>query len=102
MEKNQVTITGVVIEVESQRVSPGGVAHQRIMLQHRSRQEEAGQPREVFCRLLTELRGDLISKSPPLAVNDRIEVTGFLARSSYKDDTGTRLILHATNISKTD
>ncbi|MDX1693055.1 MAG: primosomal replication protein N [Ketobacteraceae bacterium] len=95
-------MTGVVIEVESQRVSPGGVAHQRIMLQHRSRQEEAGKPREVFCRLLTELRGDLVSKAQPLAVNDRVEVSGFLARSGYKDETGTKLILHATDIRKTD
>ena len=100
MEKNQVVISGVVIEVESQRVSPGGVAHQRIMLQHRSRQEEAGQPREVFCRLLTELRGELVDKVQPLQVNDRIEVSGFLARASYKDDTGTRLVLHATDIRK--
>lgn len=102
MEKNQVVITGVVIEVESQRVSPGGVAHQRIMLQHRSRQEEAGQPREVFCRLLTELRGELVARAQPLQVNDRIEVSGFLARASYKDDTGTRLVLHATDIRKND
>jgi len=100
VEKNQVVITGVVIEVESQRVSPGGVAHQRIMLQHRSRQEEAGQPREVFCRLLTELRGELVEKAQPLQVNDRIEVCGFMARASYKDDTGTRLVLHATDIRK--
>ena len=102
MEKNQVIITGVVIEVESQRVSPGGVAHQRFMLQHRSRQEEAGQPREVFCRLLTELRGDLVAKAQPLEVNDRIEVSGFLARASYKDDSGTKLILHASDVRKTD
>lgn len=102
MEQNQVVITGVVIEVESQRVSPGGVAHQRIMLQHRSRQEEAGQPREVFCRLLTELRGELVARAQPLQVNDRIEVRGFLARASYKDDTGTRLVLHATDIRKND
>jgi primosomal replication protein N len=102
VEKNQVVITGVVIEVESQRVSPGGVAHQRIMLQHRSRQEEAGQPREVFCRLLTELRGELVARAQPLQVNDRIEVSGFLARASYKDDTGTRLVLHATDIRKND
>jgi primosomal replication protein N len=70
------------------------------MLQHRSRQEEAGQPREVFCRLLTELRGELVEKVQPLQVNDRIEVSGFLARASYKDDTGTRLVLHATDIRK--
>lgn len=95
-------ITGVVIEVESQRVSPGGVAHQRFMLQHRSRQEEAGKPREVFCRLLAELRGELVAKAQPLQVNDRVEVSGFLARASYKDDTGTRLILHATSVRKTD
>lgn len=100
MEKNQVVITGVVIEVESQRVSPGGVAHQRFVLQHRSRQEEAGQPREVFCRILVELRGELVAKTQPLAVNDRIEVTGFLARASYKDDTGSKLILHADKVQR--
>lgn len=100
METNQVIISGVVIEVESQRVSPGGIAHQRIVMQHRSRQEEAGQPREVFCRIVVEMRGELVASSQPLAVNDRIEVNGFLDRASYKDDTGSKLILHAKGIRK--
>lgn len=100
METNQAIISGVVIEVESQRISPGGVAHQRFMLQHRSRQEEAGQPREVFCRILVEIRGNMVAQAQPLAVNDRVEVQGFMDRSSYKDDTGTKLILHAQSLSK--
>ncbi|PIE41202.1 MAG: primosomal replication protein N [Gammaproteobacteria bacterium] len=100
METNQAIISGVVIEVESQRTSPGGVAHQRFMLQHRSRQEEAGQPREVFCRILVEIRGERVARAQPLAVNDRVEVQGFLDRSSYKDNTGTRLILHAQQLRK--
>lgn len=102
MELNQVVISGVIIEVEPQRYSPGGIAHQRLLVQHRSRQEEAGRPREVFCRILVEARGELTKHSQSLAVNDRVQVTGFLDRSSYKDDTGSKLILHATEIRKAE
>ncbi|MCG8312756.1 MAG: primosomal replication protein N [Pseudomonadales bacterium] len=99
METNQVVLSGVVIEVDSQRTSPGGVAHKRFVLQHRSRQVEAGQPREVFCRVPVELRGDLVSVMA-VEVNDRVEVQGFLARASYKDDSGMKLILHAVQVRK--
>ena len=99
METNQVVISGVVIEVDAQRTSPGGIAHKRFVLQHRSRQVEAGQPREVFCRLPVELRGKLVG-GVAIDVNDRVEVQGFLARASYKDDSGMKLILHATNLLK--
>ncbi|MCG8668065.1 MAG: primosomal replication protein N [Pseudomonadales bacterium] len=100
MEINQAVISGVVIDVESQRISPGGIAHQRFTLQHRSRQEQAGQPREVFCRILVEMRGDLVAQVQPIAVNDRLKVEGFWDRSSYKDDTASKLILHAQQLQK--
>lgn len=100
MEINQAAISGVVIEVESQRTSPGGIAHQRFMLQHRSRQEQVGQPREVFCRILVEMRGDLVAQAQPIAVNDRLKVEGFWDRASYKDDMASKLILHAQKVQK--
>lgn len=106
MEVNQVHISGVVVAVEPLRVSPGGIAHHRFVLQHRSRQEEVGEPREVFCRIWVEMRGtsaanvDGLEGLEGIGVNDRVKVEGFLDRSGYKDDTGTKLVLHATRLQR--
>ncbi|OUS26752.1 primosomal replication protein N [Gammaproteobacteria bacterium 45_16_T64] len=99
MESNQLVISGVVLELQALRVTPGGVPIRTLLLEHRSRQVEVGTPREVFCRIKVEIRGpDLQAVIESLQVGSRITVTGFLARSGYKDDEGIRLNLHAQHI----
>lgn len=99
METNQLVLSGTVTELFGLRYTPAGVPHLGFMLEHRSRQEEAGAAREVLCRIKVEARGEGITSTfSALAVSDRVTVTGFLARSNYKDSTATRLVLHAQQI----
>lgn len=99
METNQLVLSGIVTELFGLRYTPAGVPHLSFMLEHRSRQEEAGAAREVLCRIKVEARGEAITSTlHALAVSDRVTVTGFLARSNYKDSAATRLVLHAQQI----
>ena len=99
MESNQLVISGVILELNTLRITPGGVPMRSLLLEHRSRQVEVGTPREVFCRIKVEIRGpELQSLVETLQIGHRITVTGFLARSGYKDEDGIRLSLHAQHI----
>lgn len=99
MESNQLVISGVILELEALRITPGGIPIRMLLLEHRSRQVEVGVPREVFCRIKVVIRGpELQSKVDQLQVGCRITVTGFMARSGYKDEDGIRLSLYAQHI----
>ena len=99
MECNQLVLSGAVTEIEGLRYTPAGVPHYGFVLEHRSRQEEAGVPREVVCRIRVEARGQPVTdRCQNLAVNDRIRVTGFLSRAYYKEAASTRLVLHAQQL----
>jgi len=99
VETNHLVLSGIVTELESLRYTPAGVPHQSFLLEHRSRQEEAGAAREVLCHIKVEARGEAITAGlKHLARGDRVIVTGFLARSHYKDTDSTRLVLHAQQI----
>jgi len=98
VEHNSLTLSGVLAEIESIRHSPAGVPHQRVWLEHRSRQVEAGRPREVVARLEVELRGQAVSRFAHLLVQgQKVLVEGFLDRSGHRDE-GRRLVLHAQMI----
>lgn len=99
MEINQLVLSGIVTEINGLRYTPAGVPHYSFMLEHRSRQEEAGVAREVLCRIRVEARGqDITSQCESLSTSDRVVVTGFLVRSSYKDTSATQLVLHAQQL----
>ena len=85
--------------IKGLRVTPGGMQIRTLMLEHRSRQVEVGVPREVFGRVRVEVRGtELQPLVESLQVGRRITVTGFIARSGYKDEDGIQLNLHAQHI----
>jgi len=97
-ETNRLTITGTVVEVGSRRVSPAGIPQQRLTLEHRSRQVEAGMPREARCRLDVKVAGEELGRlMKTLAVGQQVEVEGFLARAGYKGSEAS-IVLHATGI----
>jgi len=99
MESNHFAISGVVIELEKLRYTPGAVPYRWLTLEHRSRQVEADIPREAFCRIRVDIRGEsLQAQADQLQLGSRITVTGFLARSGYKDESSSRLALHAQTI----
>ena len=74
---------------------------QRIWLEHRSRQEEAGQPREVQARLAVILTGEQ-TEAFGLTVGDQIRVEGFISRAGLKGEARDRLQLHAQSLSRLD
>ena len=74
---------------------------QRIWLEHRSQQEEAGQPREVQARLAVILTGEQ-TDAFGLAVGDQIRVEGFISRAGLKGEARDRLQLHAQSLSRLD
>ena len=101
MAINQLVLSGTVTETLGLRYTPAGVPHYGFMMEHRSRQEEAGAAREVICRIKVEARGEqLASQFKGLAVSDRITVSGFLSRQSHKDSSATQLVLHAQSLEK--
>ena len=100
-ETNHLTITGQVVDVGSRRVSPAGIPQQRITIEHRSRQIEAGTPREARCRLDVKIAGeDFSALLRTLVVGQQVEVEGFLTRSGFKGSEAS-VVIHATGIKVT-
>lgn len=102
METNHLTITGLVVDVGRSRVSPAGIPQQRISIEHRSRQVEAGMPREARCRIDVKIAGeDLVSVVRGIALGQQVGIEGFLTREGYKgSDVG--IVVHATRIQVLD
>ena len=98
METNHLAITGLVIEVSGERVSPAGVPQRSLTIEHRSRQVEAGIPREARCRIDVKIAGEeLAGIARTLAVGQQVGIEGFLTRSGFKGSEAS-LVVHATRI----
>ena len=100
MEQNTLQITGILKKQYPPRVSPAGVAHQDFLLQHRSRQREAGSAREARLVLTVHCAGELVQQLQTLQLGDRVAVTGFLAMASYRDTE--KVVLHAQTLDRQD
>ncbi|MFZ5723759.1 MAG: primosomal replication protein N [Pseudomonadota bacterium] len=98
METNRLTITGLVVEVGAVRTSPAGIPQQHITIEHRSRQIEAGIPREARCRVDVKIAGDeLAAVARTLTVGQQVGIEGFLSRPGFKGSEAA-LVVHATRI----
>ncbi len=82
--------------------SPAGVPRQRFWLEHRSRQEEDGQPRDVRARIAVVLAGRLTGLLNGLREGQRVKVAGFLSRAGYKGEARDRLQLIAEMLEPLD
>lgn len=100
MEQNSLQISGILEKQYPPRVSPAGVAHQDFLLQHRSRQREAGSAREARLVLTVHCAGELVQQLQALQLGDRVLVTGFLALASYRDTE--KVVLHAQTLDRQD
>lgn len=100
MEQNTLSVTGILEKQYPPRVSPAGVAHQDFLLQHRSRQQEAGSAREVRLGLTVHCAGELVQRLQALQLGDRVRVTGFLTLASYRDTE--KVVLHAQALDRQD
>lgn len=88
-------LTGRIVAIEPVRYTPAGVPGQRVWLEHRSRQEEAGHPREVRARLALRFVGEsAVRGAEALQVDRQIRAEGFLCRAGIRGDARDVLQLH--------
>ncbi|MES2919093.1 MAG: primosomal replication protein N [Pseudomonadota bacterium] len=99
MEQNTVRITGLVKDIKPARTSPAGVVHHELVLEHRSRQELDGMPREVRADVIVKITGKALARLvASLQPGDRIRVEGLLAQASHRDSQ--QLLIHAQAIER--
>lgn len=99
---NQLVISGQLHKVAELRTTPAGIPIARLILAHRSRQTEAGQVREVECRLTVVVSGKpLTGRVQGLPAGSWLKVTGFVSRAGYRAPD-TRIELHALDIQTAD
>ncbi|MBL4608975.1 MAG: primosomal replication protein N [Pseudomonadales bacterium] len=100
MEKNCLELSGRVLKTDALRHSPAGIPHQRFILEHRSKQLEAGLSCEARCQVMIQVSGDALQQSvKDLEEGEYLVVTGFIGRVSYQAEP-YRLLLHATKIER--
>jgi len=96
--ENRLVLTGQLHKAAQLRTTPAGIPIARFILAHRSRRSEAGQMREVECRLTVVASGEPLTvgleQIPP---GTWLQVTGFLSRAGYRAPDG-RVELHALDI----
>ena len=93
--QNQCVLAGQVVTIEPVRHTPGGVPRQRLWLEHRSRQEEAGVARAVQVRIALILAGEAqIRVAAGLRQGSQVQVSGFIARAGHRGEAQDRLELH--------
>jgi primosomal replication protein N len=96
--ENQLVFAGQLHKVAELRTTPAGIPIARFVLAHRSRRSEAGQLREVECRLTVVASGEALTRGlEKLPAGTWMRVTGFLSRAGYRAPD-TRVELHALDI----
>jgi len=78
-QHNRLELHAVLIERETLRYTPAGIAVIDAVLQHASVQTEAGHPRQVAMNIAARFAGDQAEKLAPLALGSRFRLRGFLA-----------------------
>lgn len=96
--ENELVLTGQLLKGAEMRTTPGGIPISHFVLVHRSRRSEAGQMREVECRIHVvasgrEVAGNVVDQPP----GTWLRVKGFLSRAGYRAPD-TRIELHAVEI----
>jgi len=97
-QHNELVLTGQLLKPAEMRTTPAGIPIARFVLVHSSRRSEAGQMRNVECRMLVVASGQTLTAgisdwSPGI----RLQVTGFLSRAGYRAPD-MRIELHALDI----
>jgi primosomal replication protein N len=94
LEANQLTLTGIVAELETLRYTPAGVPLLGCLIRHESQQIEAGSTRRVSLDIAAVVMGELAQHSA-LSLGKQISVAGFLARKSQKSN---HIVLHICSV----
>lgn len=91
MNRNQVVLSGRLIERKDLRFTPAGMPALDVRIGHVSGQVEAGQPREVSLEIEAVALGPLAEKLSRAAMDGSYRFEGFLAQRSRMS---RQLVLH--------
>lgn len=93
MEHNRVELTGRIVRIDPLRLSPSGVPHRDLEMEHRSLQMDEGGRREVRFNIIVRISGRVLNQvASQMAVGERICVYGCLGKMSHRD---TKIVLSA-------
>lgn len=94
---NRLVLSGTLIQTEPLRYSPAGVPIAEAVVHHRSRQEIAGQTRQVECELTVQASGELAARLAQLPHGTEVRLEGALNRRSVNS---RQLVLLLNRIEK--
>ncbi len=95
MHRNQLVLSGRIIEIDALRHTPAGLPVLAFRIDHASEQIEAGIRRRVQCEVAAMAVAEAAQKAEGLKVGDSVEAQGFLARRSRNSQ---QLVMHVNNI----
>ena len=95
METNQLTLAGVIAELDALRYTPAGVPFVGLRLRHESQQIEAGTARRVNVEMAAVAIGEIAQNISALPGGSCISVEGFLARKSPQSN---QIVLHICSL----
>lgn len=91
---NKVCLSGIISQVYPAVTTPNGVKVARMLLEHNSKQLEAGELRQVKCKIFcVYIAGEIMESQ----LNQLVSINGFLSVNRHKE-----LVLHITNIKNLD
>ncbi|BGI51041.1 MAG: primosomal replication protein N [Arsenophonus endosymbiont of Ceratovacuna japonica] len=102
MNSNKLVLTGKICHIPIRKISPSGVPHCQLVIEHNSQQLEVNFYRKVWCRINIIASGQKLQQfTRNIIINNIIIVTGFI--SSYNNANGlSNLVLHAKKIELID
>ncbi len=99
---NRLQLSGKVYKTPLRKVSPSGIPHCQLVLEHNSTQVEAGFHRQAWCRVAVVISGkqhQAITHS--ITVGMHLNVSGFISTHPGRNGLN-RLVLHAEQIELID
>ena len=102
MTANRLRLSGTVCRAPLQKVSPSGIPHCQLVLEHRSQQEEAGFFRQAWCRMPVIISGQAHQViTQHITVGTQLTLTGFISCHQARNGQ-SKLVLHAEQIELID
>lgn len=95
---NELVLSGQLLRAAEVRTTPAGIPIARFVLAHRSRRKEAGQMRDVECRMVVVASGAVLAEAVAgQPAGSWCRVRGFVSRAGYRAPD-MRIELHALEI----
>ena len=95
---NRLELVGTIVKQPKRSQSPAGIPHCHFVLEHRSIQQEAGLPRQVYCYINVVVSGkgqQVLTQD--LVIGSNVKVGGFISYQTGRNGIG-KLVLHADHI----